>query len=44
MHNEIMTASAMMIHTIYSKFTMALLEDSGWYKIDYNHQGNYTFG
>jgi len=44
MHNELMTASAMLIKTSYSAFTMAVLEDSGWYKANYQRAGTYVFG
>lgn len=41
--NELMTAS----HAetlILSEFTLAILEDSGWYKVDYSFAGNMTWG
>lgn len=35
--NEFMTASVIKHDAIYSEFTFALLEDSGWYKPTYNN-------
>ena len=28
---------------LISKFTLALLEDSGWYKVDYNKADKFNF-
>ena len=41
-NNEIMTASSVPNSKI-SVFTLALLEDSGWYSIDFMLKDDYTF-
>ena len=41
-NNEIMTASSVPNSKI-SVFTLALLEDSGWYSIDFMLRDDYTF-
>jgi len=43
LHNEYMTASSIKDAAV-SKFTMALLEDSGWYNVDYNQCEPFFFG
>lgn len=37
LENEFMTASASNHASVYSQFTFALLEDSGWYMPDYSY-------
>jgi hypothetical protein len=41
--NEMMTASGSE-NSILSSITLGLLEDSGWYKVDYNMAGNLVWG
>ena len=43
LNNEMMTASISPESTL-SKFTLALLEDSGWYGVDYNLAEPFTYG
>lgn len=43
LHNEIMTSSSIK-DGAYSKFTMSLLEDSGWYAPIYNKAEDFFWG
>lgn len=44
MYNEMMTASDMYVKTVYSAFTMAVMEDSGWYQPNYEMAGLFPWG
>ena len=43
LYNEYMTASSMS-DSIFSVFTLSLLEDSGWYDVNYEFADKSTFG
>lgn len=40
--NEIMTASYYE-NCVYSKITMGMMEDSGWYSVDYSKAEHFSF-
>lgn len=44
LENEYMTASAISHDAVYSKFTFALLEDSGWYQPSYESVDEIDWG
>ena len=39
-----MTGSGLPMHFVLSKFTLALLQDSGWYQVDYSLAEPFTWG
>ena len=43
MGNALMTSDNM-ANPVFTDISMALLEDSGWYKVDYNKAETFTFG
>jgi len=44
LYNELMTASEMDYRRAISVFSLALLEDSGWYQVNYGLTENYYWG
>jgi len=44
LYNELMTASEMDYRRTTTVFTLALLEDSGWYQVDYQWSEHYYWG
>ena len=41
--NELMTAQKAGLSS-FSRFSFALLEDSGWYKVDYSYADSFSYG
>lgn len=44
LENEFMTGSVILHDAIFSNFTFALLEDSGWYKPTYKYIDSMDWG
>lgn len=44
MHNDFMVADGDIQDVVYSDITMALFEDSGWYKVDYDYTTSIIWG